>query len=176
MPPQTHIGCSGWAYKDWRGPFYPDKLAQKDWFGFYATRFDTTELNASFYRLPAEQTVRGWADKTPAGFVWAWKASRFITHQKRLKDCEDSLTLVLGRMDPLGHAGPVLFQLPPSMKRDDDRLAGFIKLPAETTPGRLRIPRSELVRGRGFQAVARRQPVALLVGPSPCARALGGDG
>jgi uncharacterized protein YecE (DUF72 family) len=125
---QAHIGCSGWSYKDWRGPFYPDKLAQKSWFGFYATQFDTTELNASFYRLPAEQTVRGWADKTPAGFVWAWKASRYITHLKRLKDCEDSLTLILGRMDPLGHDGPVLFQLPPSMKRDDARLAGFIKL------------------------------------------------
>jgi uncharacterized protein YecE (DUF72 family) len=128
MAGQVHIGCSGWSYKDWRGPFYPEKLAAKGWFGFYASQFDTTELNASFYRLPAEQTVRGWAEKSPAGFVWAWKASRFITHQKRLKDCEESLELVLGRMAPLGHAGPVLFQLPPSMKRDDDRLAGFLKL------------------------------------------------
>jgi uncharacterized protein YecE (DUF72 family) len=125
---QVHIGCSGWSYKDWRGPFYPEKLAAKDWFGFYATQFDTTELNASFYRLPAEQTVRGWADKTPDGFVWAWKASRYITHQKRLLDCEDALQLVLGRMDPLGHDGPVLFQLPPSMKRDDARLASFVRL------------------------------------------------
>lgn len=124
----AHIGCSGFSYRHWRGTFYPEKLAARGWFDFYAERFDTTELNASFYRLPDEKTVQAWVEKSPPGFIWAWKASRYITHLKRLKDCGDSVELVFGRMDPLGHAGPVLFQLPPSMKRDDERLKGFLPL------------------------------------------------
>jgi uncharacterized protein YecE (DUF72 family) len=96
---------------------------------YYATRFDTSEFNASFYRLPSEAMVEGWARRAPPGFVFAWKVSRFITHNKKLKDCEDSVALVFGRMAPLAdHYGPALIQLPPQLRRNDQRLAGFLKL------------------------------------------------
>jgi uncharacterized protein YecE (DUF72 family) len=111
------------------GPFYPAEVKAKDRFAFYASRFDTAEINASFYRLPSEAAVAGWADRAPPGFVYAWKVSRFITHNKKLKDCEDSVALVFGRMAPLRDSyGPALVQLPPQLRRDDDRLAGFLKL------------------------------------------------
>jgi uncharacterized protein YecE (DUF72 family) len=126
---QLRIGCSGWAYKDWKGPFYPPRTKDKDRLAYYATRFDTAEINASFYRLPSEKAVEGWASGAPAGFVFAWKVSRFITHNKKLNDCEDSVALVYGRMAPLGDKqGPSLIQLPPQLRRNDERLAGFLKL------------------------------------------------
>lgn len=124
----VHIGCSGWTYRDWRGPFYPDDLPQKAWLEFYAGQFDTAEINASFYRLPSEAAVASWARRAPAGFVWTWKASRFITHNKKLKDCAQSIELVFGRMAPLGREGCVLFQLPPMLRRDDARLRDFLAL------------------------------------------------
>jgi uncharacterized protein YecE (DUF72 family) len=124
----VHIGCSGWTYRDWRGPFYPDDLPQRAWLEFYARRFDTTEINASFYRLPSEKAAADWAARAPKGFVWTWKASRYITHNKKLKDCEDSIPLVFGRMSPLGKRGCVLFQLPPMLHRNDARLADFLAL------------------------------------------------
>ncbi|CAN7498040.1 DUF72 domain-containing protein [Phenylobacterium sp. LjRoot219] len=123
------IGCSGWSYKDWRGPFYPPAVTAREQLAWYATRFDTAEINASFYRLPAEATVDGWAERAPAGFLFAWKVSRFITHNKKLRDCADPVALVFGRMARLGRAGgPALVQLPPQLRRDDDRLAAFLGL------------------------------------------------
>jgi uncharacterized protein YecE (DUF72 family) len=126
---QLRIGCSGWTYKDWTGPFYPPGTKDRERLEYYATVFDTAEINASFYRLPSEATVEGWARRAPEGFVFAWKVSRFITHNKKLKDCADSVDLVFGRMAPLGDRyGPALIQLPPQLRRNDDRLAGFLKL------------------------------------------------
>jgi uncharacterized protein YecE (DUF72 family) len=126
---ELRVGTSGWVYKDWKGPFYPEGLKAADVLSWYAGRFDTTEINASFYRLPTEKAVAGWREKTPDAFLFAWKASRWITHRKRLKDVEDSIALVYGRMAGLGdRLGPALFQLPPSLKRDDERLAAFLKL------------------------------------------------
>jgi len=123
------IGCSGWAYSDWPGKFYPAEVKAKDRLAWYAARFNTAEINASFYRLPSEALVASWARTAPEGFVFAWKASRTITHYKRLVDCEESVKLVFDRMEGLGEAyGPVLFQLPPSFKRDDDLLASFAGL------------------------------------------------
>jgi uncharacterized protein YecE (DUF72 family) len=123
------IGTSGWVYKDWKGPFYPADLPAKRWFEHYASRFSTTEINGSFYRLPTEKAVAGWAQAAPPGFVFAWKASQYITHAKKLKDVGDSIALVFGRMDPLGdHFGPVLFQLPPQLRLNIERLADFLKL------------------------------------------------
>jgi len=123
------IGCSGWAYKDWRGPFYPPEVKDRGRLSWYAARFDTTEINASFYRLPSPAAVEGWARGAPDGFVFAWKVSRFITHNKKLKDCEDPVALVFGRMAALGPAyGPALIQLPPQLRRNDDRLAAFLAL------------------------------------------------
>jgi uncharacterized protein YecE (DUF72 family) len=123
------IGCSGWAYKDWKGPFYPADLKDPARLDFYAGRFDTAEINASFYRLPSEAAVAGWAAGVPEGFTFAWKVSRFITHNKKLKDCADSVALVFGRMAGLGaRGGPALIQLPPQLHRNDQRLADFLKL------------------------------------------------
>lgn len=131
---QLRIGCSGWVYKDWTGPFYPEGTKDKDRLEYYAGVFDTAEINASFYRLPSEKMVEGWVARAPAGFVFAWKVSRFITHNKKLKDCEEPVALVFGRMAPLAdHYGPALIQLPPQLRRNDDRLAGFLKL---LPPGR----------------------------------------
>ena len=122
------IGCSGWSYKHWKaGVFYPQGLKAKDEFGYYAGRFDTAEINGSFYRLPTASTVEGWRERSPAGFLFAWKASRFITHMKRLLDPAPSLELMFSRTDILeGKLGPILFQLPPQMGRNDDRLAAFL--------------------------------------------------
>jgi uncharacterized protein YecE (DUF72 family) len=126
---QLRIGCSGWTYKDWTGPFYPPGTKDRERLEYYATVFDTAEINASFYRLPSETTVEGWVRRAPPGFVFAWKVSRFITHNKKLKDCADSVALVFGRMAPLGDRyGPALIQLPPQLRRNDERLAGFLKL------------------------------------------------
>ena len=123
------IGCSGWTYRDWVGPFYPSELRVNDRFAFYASQFDTTEINGSFYRLPSEAAVAAWRDKAPDDFRYAWKVSRFITHNKKLTDCADSVDLVFGRMAPLGDKrGPSLIQLPPQLRRDDQRLADFLKL------------------------------------------------
>jgi hypothetical protein len=83
-----HVGCSGWVYKHWRGIFYPEGLPQKRWFERYAEEFDTVEINASFYRLPLASTFEGWRDKAPPGFHYAVKVNRFITHMKKLLDCE----------------------------------------------------------------------------------------
>ncbi len=119
--PEIRIGTSGWHYKSWHGPFYPAGLKIKDFLSYYIGRFDTAEINNSFYRLPTEQAVQAWHDAAPAGFLFAWKASRFITHMKRLKGIEESIDLVFGRMNALGDKfGPVLFQLPPTFKADAD--------------------------------------------------------
>ena len=126
---QLRIGCSGWVYKDWKGPFYPPGTKDRERLEYYATCFDTAEINASFYRLPSEAMVKGWRDRAPDGFTYAWKVSRYITHNKKLKDVADSVALVFGRMAPLAeHQGPALIQLPPQLRRNDDRLAGFLKL------------------------------------------------
>lgn len=125
----VRIGCSGWSYKDWRGPFYPPEVKVKDHLAYYASQFGTAEINASFYRLPTEKAVAAWRDSVPDGFVFAWKASRFLTHNKKLNDPKDSLELIVGRMAPLGDRfGPILFQLPPSLHLDYQRLATFLGL------------------------------------------------
>lgn len=123
------IGTSGWHYGSWRGPFYPKEVKIRDQLSYYATRFPTTEVNNSFYRLPTAKAVAEWRAAVPADFVFGWKASRYITHFRRLKDCADSIKLVFGRMDGLGdNFGPVLFQLPPQFHADRERLGGFLKL------------------------------------------------
>ncbi|MBI2361257.1 MAG: DUF72 domain-containing protein [Deltaproteobacteria bacterium] len=122
------VGTSGWNYKHWAGGrFYPGDLSQKDWFSFYARRFGTVEINSTFYRLPEAKTFRDWARKVPGDFVFAVKVSRFITHIKRLKEPEQSLKLFLSRAGLLRKKlGPVLFQLPPQMKFDRERLESLI--------------------------------------------------
>jgi uncharacterized protein YecE (DUF72 family) len=124
------IGTSGWSYASWRGPFFPSDVPQRAHLAFYAQHFATTELNGVFYRTPTVEAVRGWADQTPTNFVFAWKASRFITHWKRLGDSSrNSLALMESRLQLLGHkAGPVLFQLPPQFEKNCERLRSFLSL------------------------------------------------
>jgi len=126
----VRIGCSGWVYRHWKGGvFYPEGLRAADELAFYASRFSTAELNGSFYRLPTDKAVDGWRERTPDDFVFAWKASRYLTHQKRLKEPEDSVALMFSRADRLGEKlACVLYQLPPSLKRDDERLAACLKV------------------------------------------------
>jgi uncharacterized protein YecE (DUF72 family) len=128
--PALRIGTSGWSYRSWRGPFFPPEVRVKDHLGYYATRFDATELNAPFYRTPSLDAVRGWVRNTPDDFCFAWKASKFITHWKRLNDtARNSVALMETRLKALGSkAGPVLFQLPPQMQANRERLAAFLKL------------------------------------------------
>jgi uncharacterized protein YecE (DUF72 family) len=117
------IGTSGWQYADWRGRFYPKDVPAARWLEHYAGRFPTVELNNSFYRLPSEDAFRAWRRRTPAGFVIAVKASRFITHVRRLREPRDPVRLLWSRACLLrDRLGPVLFQLPPTMKADLDRL------------------------------------------------------
>ena len=121
-------GCSGWEYKHWRGDFYPITVARTRWFDHYAQIFDTVEINNTFYRLPEQTTFAAWAERAPAGFLYSVKASRFLTHMKKLKEPEEPLDRLFTRMTALGnHLGPVLYQLPPGWKLDRDRLEYFLQ-------------------------------------------------
>ncbi|MFQ5997296.1 MAG: DUF72 domain-containing protein, partial [Dehalococcoidales bacterium] len=122
-----HIGTSGWHYDHWRDIFYPAKLAKAEWLAFYARHFDTVELNNSFYRLPSEAAFATWHDSSPPGFTFAVKVSRFITHIKRLKNSQEPLQTFITRAKILGEKlGPLLYQLPPNLHRNDERLASFL--------------------------------------------------
>jgi|SRR6185437_15545949 len=124
------IGTSGWSYASWRGPFFPKEVMIKHHLQYYATQFSSAELNGVFYRTPGLEAVRSWRDNTPDDFIFAWKASKFITHWKRLTDkSRNSIALIEERLKILGpKAGPVLFQLPPQFKCNRERLAGFLEL------------------------------------------------
>jgi uncharacterized protein YecE (DUF72 family) len=128
------IGTSGWHYDSWRGPFFPKGLPLKKQLHYYARQFPTTELNGVFYRTPTPEAVKGWCEQTDRDFVFAWKASKFITHWKRLSENSvNSLELLEDRLSLLGNkagnkAGPILFQLPPRFEVNPDRLASVLKL------------------------------------------------
>ena len=127
--PSVRIGCSGWAYKHWRGILYPEGLPQRLWFDRYAQDFDTVEINNSFYRLPPCSTFEKWRDQAPAGFCYTVKANRFLTQAKKLKECEEPLERMMSAVRCLGdRLGPMLYQLPPSMKINLDRLRDFLEL------------------------------------------------
>jgi uncharacterized protein YecE (DUF72 family) len=123
---EVRIGCSGWSYQDWREDFYPPGTPASRWLAHYATVFDTVEVNATFYRLPKLETVRGWAEQVPDGFLFAVKASRYLTHMKRLREIRPGLARYWERIEPLleaGKLGPVLWQLPERFRRDDETLS-----------------------------------------------------
>jgi uncharacterized protein YecE (DUF72 family) len=132
----VHVGCSGWNYRDWRGVLYPPGLAPAEWLQEYARRFDTVEVNATFYRLIAREAVARWVAQTPPGFIFAVKASRYMTHVRRLHDIAESVARFYERIEPLIEAerlGPVLWQLPESFQRDEQRLASVLD---QLPPGR----------------------------------------
>lgn len=118
------IGTSGWQYRDWRGPFYPHGLGQARWLEYYAAWFDTVELNSAFYRLPEAATFAAWAQRVPDGFVMAVKASRYLSHVRRLRDPAEPVGRLMARAAHLGdRLGPVLLQLPGSLRADLGALA-----------------------------------------------------
>ena len=122
-------GTSGYSYKEWLGHFYPEKLAPNAMLAYYAERFETVEINNTFYRMPAEKVLAQWAAETPEGFAFTLKAPRRITHDQRLKDSESNVTEFLRRCDTLGgKLGPILFQLPHYLKKDVPRLRDFLGL------------------------------------------------
>jgi uncharacterized protein YecE (DUF72 family) len=126
---QYYVGTSGWHYDHWRYLFYPDKLPKAKWLEFYASHFTTVELNNSFYRLPSEEAFTAWRNSSPANFTFAVKVSRFITHIKRLKNIEQPVGTFLDRAKILKQKlGPLLYQLPPNMHRNDDRLESFLSI------------------------------------------------
>jgi len=125
----VRIGCSGWSYQHWKGDFFPRDVPQSRWFDYYAEQFDTVELNNSFYRLPSERAIQAWKTAAPAGFCFSVKASRFITHYRRLNNAANSLKLFFDRIEPLGdRLGPILSHLPATFPRDATRLAEFLEI------------------------------------------------
>ena len=127
------IGCSGWNYRHWRGPFYPDKMPVRLWYDHYAATFDTVELNTSFYHLPKPETFDKWRAQATVKLTYAVKAPRFITHMKKLKECAEPVDEFLSRARRLGGTlGPILYQLPPRWAFNRDRLEEFLgHLPAD---------------------------------------------
>jgi uncharacterized protein YecE (DUF72 family) len=165
---QVRVGCSGWNYPHWRGVVYPQGLPQRRWLEHYATLFDTVEVNETFYRLPAESAVQGWADQSPPAFVFAVKASRYLTHVRRLTDVQSGVGRFYERIEPLrraGKLGPVLWQLPGNFRRDDKRLRGALAaLPA----GRHCFEfRHESWFAPEVYELLRRHGAALVIGDTP---------
>ena len=126
---EVRIGCSGWNYGHWRERIYPKGMPASRWLEHYATLFDTVEVNNTFYRLPTRAAVAGWVARTPPGFVITIKASRYLTHIKRLTDLGPGVARFYERIEPLVRSpklGPVLWQLPATFHRSDERLAGAL--------------------------------------------------
>ncbi|MFZ3263656.1 MAG: DUF72 domain-containing protein [Terriglobales bacterium] len=128
---QLYVGTSGWAYPSWKPAFYPEKLAQKKFLNFYATKLNTVEVNFTFRQLVKETTIQNWLADTPAHFRFTIKAHQVLTHIKRLKGAEEFLQRFLGTLEALERAkrlGPILFQLPPNFKADQAVLSDFLKI------------------------------------------------
>lgn len=124
---KIHVGTSGWHYKHWIGTFYPEDTKEAEQLGYFVKKFDTVELNNSFYRLPSEETFRNWRKATPAQFVFSVKGSRYITHLKKLKIDKTAIDQFFHHVDHLAEKlGPILFQLPPRWKINKERLADFL--------------------------------------------------
>jgi uncharacterized protein YecE (DUF72 family) len=165
---RVRIGCSGWNYDHWRERFYPRGLPSSRWLEHYAETFDTVEVNATFYRLPTRKACERWAEATPDGFLFAIKASRYLTHVKRLRELASGWRRFWERVEPIadaGKLGPVLWQLPENFHRDDERLDDAL----ETLPrGEHALEfRHESWFVPPVMEVLRRHEAALVVGDTP---------
>src|SRR3954466_4642674 len=152
------VGCSGWQYKDWRGVVYPPRCPERDWLEVYAREFETVEVNATFYRLPNRDAVARGAEQGPPGFVFTVKVSLYLTHRKRLTTVADGMVRLNERIEPIierGCLGPLLWQLPPNFKRNDERLASAL---AQLPPGRRRGPSCRRVAPRSSPATRAGSP------------------
>ncbi len=158
---EIRIGTSGWHYRHWRGLFYPEDLPVKRWLPYYARFFDTAEVNATFYGTLKPETLRRWVEETPENFVFSVKASRYITHVKRLKGVQEALKRFYGSLEPLyPKLGPILFQLPPSLKYDPLLLEEFLGLLPREFPLVLEV-RHRSFHQEAFLDQLRSQGVAL---------------
>jgi uncharacterized protein YecE (DUF72 family) len=164
----VRIGCSGWNYAHWRERVYPKGLPPRRWLEHYATLFDTVEVNTTFYRLPTRSAVAGWVEQTPKSFLFTVKASRYLTHIKRLTDMESGVARYYERIEPLvesGKLGPVLWQLPENFRRNDERLAAALE---HLPQGRHCF---EFRHASWFEeevyALLRERGVALVIGDNP---------
>jgi uncharacterized protein YecE (DUF72 family) len=163
------VGTSGWTYPDWRESFYPADLPSSRYLEFYAERFPTTEVNYSFYHLPRPSTYEKWAAHVPATFVFALKASRLITHTKRLLEAEEAWGTFVGRARTLGdHLGPILLQFPAGFQRDRARLATFLQMAEDRKPLRLAFEfRHESWFTDAIYRLLERHGAALCIADSP---------
>jgi uncharacterized protein YecE (DUF72 family) len=165
----VRIGCSGWNYQHWRdGVFYPPRMPPRRWLEHYARHFDTVEVNSTFYRLPRESAVANWVRESPPGFLFAVKMSRYATHIRRLRDLAPSIALFYERIRPLVASpklGPVLWQLPPDFRRNDERLAEALE---QLPPGRhcFEFRHESWFVEEAYQLL-RRHGVALVIGDTP---------
>jgi uncharacterized protein YecE (DUF72 family) len=152
----VRVGTSGWVYPHWRGLFYPEKLAQRRWLGWYSAVFDTVEINNSFYRLPSAAAFETWREQAPEGFLYAVKASRFLTHMKKLKDPESSIQLLFERIRGLGNRlGPILYQLPPRWRLDLARFEVFLAALPQTFVHAIEFREPSWLTERVFQLMQR---------------------
>ena len=162
------VGCSGWNYQDWRGRFYPNGVPPSRWLEHYARCFDSVEVNSTFYRLASKKAVENWVEQTPPDFVFAVKASRFLTHMKRLTDMEQGVATFYDRIEALvgtPKLGPVLWQLPGNFHRDDERLASALeRLPKGRHCFEFRHPSWF---ARDVYSLLRENGVALVIGDHP---------
>jgi uncharacterized protein YecE (DUF72 family) len=162
----VRIGCSGWNYASWKEPFYEGRPARA-WLEHYARHFDTVEVNNTFYRLPNRDAVASWARTAPDGFCFAVKASRYLTHVKRLRDLGPGLDRFLERIEPLdGKLGPFLWQLPPNFPRDDARLAAALALLPLGERHAIEFRHASWFADEVY-ALLRRYGVALVIGDRP---------
>jgi uncharacterized protein YecE (DUF72 family) len=168
--PDLRIGCSGWQYRHWRGNFYPAAVPQSRWFEYYATRFDTVELNNSFYRLPEKETFARWRAAAPKRFLFAVKASRYLTHMKKLKDPAEPLRRMFGNVRALGpRLGPVLYQLPPHWTCDVGRLNAFLDLIPRDVPQAVEFRDPSWYAGFVFETLQRHRVALCLHDMKPSA-------
>jgi uncharacterized protein YecE (DUF72 family) len=164
----VRVGCSGWQYDSWRGKLYPARCPKRRWLEVYARHFDTVEVNSTFYRLARREAVAGWVSQTPPEFLFAVKASRYLTHIRRLRDIDEGIKRFYEPIEPLvdaGRLGPVLWQLPENFHRDDERLAGLLAL---LPPGQHTIEfRHASWFAPAVMAMLRSRGVALTIGDHP---------
>jgi uncharacterized protein YecE (DUF72 family) len=163
MDVELHVGTSGYSYKEWKGPFYPEDLSNKDMLSYYGERLGAVEINNTFYRLPKTSVLEGWAEQVPDGFRFSIKASRKITHFTRLKSgSRDPTEYLLSTLGALrDRLGVLLFQLPPNFKKDVERFSEFLGMLPEGTPAAWEFRHEswfddevyDLLRGRGMALV-----------------------
>jgi uncharacterized protein YecE (DUF72 family) len=167
----VRVGCSGWMYDSWRGRLYPERCAKRRWLEVYARHFDTVEVNSTFYRLARREAVAGWVAQTPPEFLFAVKASRYLTHIRRLREIGEGIKRFYEPIEPLieaGRLGPVLWQLPENFHRDDGRLEGLFEL-LQSAPSSLHTVefRHDSWFAPEVMELLRRHDVALTIGDHP---------